>query len=480
MNMSSLREGSVIRRIGDYAGAVRHYRRLTSVGTSRKELLELQRRRLLEMARHAAAASPFYRELYAGIELADDLDVRALPVVTKPMLMERFDEWVTDPRLRLSEVERHLEHIQGDELYLGEYRCMPTGGTTGRRGVFVYDREEWRWCLSSFMRWSELMGTRPRLGRRLRVAGVGTTNPLHVTARVGLSLDLGLSAMRRLDAHTPLGELVAALNEHRPEFLLAYPSMASLLALEQVEGRLHIAPRTVCTNAEVRTEEMTANIRAAWGVEPFNFYGSTEGLFACDCDSHQGMHVFEDLGLMEVVDEHGDPVPDGVRRRQAARYQLHQTHPATSALRGLRHGRAHDRALRVRAPAGTDGLGRRAQRRHPAHDCNRWADHRRAPTHAAQSHGRTLGAAPVQDHPRRQWPARAGRAPRRGPGRRGLPADRRMLRSALLDAGVHDPRLEVAIVAELPREQGPGAKFKLIESRTGVAPLREILRTRSQ
>lgn len=44
------------------------------------------------------------------------------------------------------------------------------------------------------------------------------------------------------------------------------------------------------------------------------------------------------------------------------------------------------------------------------------------------------------------------------------------LRSALLDAGVHDPRLEVAIVAELPREQGPGAKFKLIESRTSVAP----------
>src|SRR5271168_4787182 len=98
--MSSLREGSLIRRLGDYAGAVRHYRRLTSVGTSREELLELQRRHLVSMVRHAAAASPFYRELYAGIELADDLDVRALPVVTKAMLMERFDEWVCDPRLR--------------------------------------------------------------------------------------------------------------------------------------------------------------------------------------------------------------------------------------------------------------------------------------------------------------------------------------------------------------------------------------------
>src|ERR1035437_3536618 len=115
-------DASVIRRIGDLAGAMRHYRRLTSVGTSREELLAVQRCRLVETARHAAAASPIYRELYAGIELADDLDILALPVVTKAMLMERFDEWVTDSCLRRSDVETHLERVRGDELYLGKYR----------------------------------------------------------------------------------------------------------------------------------------------------------------------------------------------------------------------------------------------------------------------------------------------------------------------------------------------------------------------
>jgi hypothetical protein len=118
-------EGSVIRRLGDLAGAMRHYRRLTSVDTPREDLLALQRRRLLETARHAAAASPIYRELYPGTELAEDLDVRALPCVTKGVLMERFDERVTDPRLKRSEVEAHLERVRGDELYLGAYRCMP-------------------------------------------------------------------------------------------------------------------------------------------------------------------------------------------------------------------------------------------------------------------------------------------------------------------------------------------------------------------
>jgi phenylacetate-coenzyme A ligase PaaK-like adenylate-forming protein len=84
--------GSVVRRLEDAAGAMHHYRRLTSVGTPREKLLALQQRRVVATTRHAAATSPLYRELYRGIELAEDLDVRALPVVTKAMLMDRFEE----------------------------------------------------------------------------------------------------------------------------------------------------------------------------------------------------------------------------------------------------------------------------------------------------------------------------------------------------------------------------------------------------
>ena len=465
MSTSSPSNGSVFRRVGDYAGAVRHYRRLTSVGTSREELLELQRQRLVATARHAAATSPFYRELYGGIELADDLDVRALPVVTKAMLMERFDEWVSDPRLRLSGIEAHLEQLRGDELYLGEYRCLPTAGTTGRKGVFVYDREEWRECLSVFVRWTELTGARPRLGRRVRVASVAATSPLHVTARFSLSLDLGLTALRRLDAHTPIGELVAALNEHRPEILLGYPSMASLLAVEQLEGALHIAPRIVSTNSEVRTEEMTANIRAAWGVEPFNLYGTTEGIYACDCEHHQGMHVFEDLGLIEVVDEHEHPVPDGVA---GAKLLVTSFIKRTQPL--LRYEVSDMVALTTMPCACGRPLARMVSVEGRSDDI----------LHMTATDGRTIAVHPL-----------TLRSPMASLGElrqykiihddQGLhvlvvladavtvdEVSRRIeetLRSKLLDSGVADPQLEVKVVTELPRE-GPSAKFKLIESRT--------------
>ena len=390
-----------VRKLGDFSAAMRHRRRLASAGTTREQLLSLQRRRLVETARHAAAASPLYRELYGGIDLAEDLDVRALPVVTKAMLMERFGEWVTDLRLRLSEIETHLERVRGDERYLDEYRCMATGGTTGQRGVFVYDRDEWRQCLVAFLRWSELSGLRPRLGRRVRVASVGAVSPVHMTARFGLSLDFGVYAMCQLDARAPLRELVGALNDHRPDHLIGYPSIVSLLAVEQIEDRLRIAPRVVCTTSEVRTEEMAANIRAAWGAEPFDIYGTTEALYAGDCKHHLGMHVFEDLGLVEVLDDRGEAPPEGVMGTQTAPHELHQAHPAAPALRDLRPGRAHGGCVSLRSSAGANAVRGGAQRRHPASGGGQRPPGRRAPVDPAQPDGLILRASPVPDRPRR-------------------------------------------------------------------------------
>jgi len=456
---------TTVRKLGDFSAAMRHHRRLASAGTTRAEMLSLQRRRLVETARHAAAASPLYRELYADVELAEDIELRDLPVVTKAMLMERFGEWVTDPRLRLSEIEAHLELLRGDELYLGEYRCMATGGTTGRRGIFVYDREEWRECLVAFLRWSELTGLRPRLGRRVRVASVGAVSPLHMTARFGLSLDLGLYALRRLDVRTPLHELVAALNDHRPEQVVGYPSMVSLLAVEQLEGRLRIAPRVVCTTSEVRTEEMTANIRAAWGVEPFDIYGTTESLYAGDCEHHLGMHVFEDLGLMEVVDDRGDPVPDGVmgakllvtsfikRTQPVLRYEISDLVALTAAPCPC--GRPLARMVSVEGRSDDilqlAGAGGRMVAVHPLT--------LRSPL-AAFPELRQYQVVHDDDGLHVQVVLRDGVAPAQAAERLAM-----ALRAKLQALDVTDRRLDVAVVAALPRAQSPSAKFKLIESR---------------
>lgn len=49
---------------------------------------------------------------------------------------------MTDRRLRRDELLIHVETLTGDSLYLGRYRAMTTSGSSGRKGLFVYDRPE--------------------------------------------------------------------------------------------------------------------------------------------------------------------------------------------------------------------------------------------------------------------------------------------------------------------------------------------------
>lgn len=280
----------------------------------RDRIAEYQRERLGWLVEHASRRSAFYAKLYGGPVDRSRVVLEQLPPVTKATTMASFDTWATDPRVRLADLEAHLAAIREDVLYLGEYRVMATGGSSGLKGIFVYNRAEWRAVLAGVMRWTGMMGVTPRLRRRVRTASIGAPAPSHMTYRIAASLDVGLFATLRLSATQPIDELVEALNRHLPEAINAYPSIMALLACEQLAGRLRISPRTISTSSEMRTDEMTERIREAWGIEPYNSLGLTEtGVAGADCEHHQGLHVFEDQCIYEVVDEHDRPVPPGER-----------------------------------------------------------------------------------------------------------------------------------------------------------------------
>ena len=275
---------------------------------SREDLLEHQARALDEVRRFAVVHSPFYRELHRGLEEAP-LD--RLPVVTKQMVMERFDELVTDRSVHLADAEAYLEHAQATDLFLGRYRVAATGGTTGRRGVFLADPAEWRTVLASYSRAYDWAGVAAGLTNRLRMAVVSSRNPSHQSAIVGATVASRFLPTLRLDASDPIDELVSALNEFRPDALVGYASILRALADEQSAGRLAITPRGVVSASEVLTEETRARLRAAFGVEPTNVYAATETAgIASEC-RHGRMHRYEDLVVAEIVDADNQPVPPG-------------------------------------------------------------------------------------------------------------------------------------------------------------------------
>jgi phenylacetate-coenzyme A ligase PaaK-like adenylate-forming protein len=262
---------------------------------------------------HAISQSAFYGKLYSHIDTSKGVVLNDLPIIDKATMMENFDRFVTDPRLKLVDLQAHIRQLTRDEYYLGEYRVFTTSGSSGLKGVFVSNRSEWSTALAGFFRCAAFMGLSPRFPNRWRVASIGGDSPIHVTYRMAVSTDIGLNKNLRLQATSSIKDLVRSLDAFQPDVLVAYSSIAALIAMEQLEGRLNIHPQVVSTTSEVRTEDMERKIREAWGVIPFNNYGMTEAgiVFGTDCSFHRGIHVFEDLFIVEVVDECNRAVPDG-------------------------------------------------------------------------------------------------------------------------------------------------------------------------
>lgn len=275
------------------------------MSADRERLERFQDERLAELARYAAGRSPFWRErLPSG-----RVELSALPVLTKAEVMERFDDLVTDRRLRRDELLEHLAQIHEDTLYLDEFRVMTSSGSSGRKAVFVYDRAGWRGVLTMFLRRSDWVGLRPRLPR-LRLAMIGGGAPTHMSRRGAQCLDVGAHRLLSLAVTQPLDQLVHALNDFRPDFMNVYPSTAGLLADEQIAGRLRLRLSGLTTNSEPLTPGMRDRLERAFGVRPTDFYATTEGVWGHDCPEGS-VHLFDDMCVVENVDDDFRPVPDG-------------------------------------------------------------------------------------------------------------------------------------------------------------------------
>jgi phenylacetate-CoA ligase len=277
---------------------------------TRRQLEEHQTRALRLLREHAYALSPFYRRFHEG---PTDRPLHELPVLTKALVMEHFDELVTEPSVRLADVEAHLTALRGNERFRGRYWVASTSGSTGRRGLFLWDFAEWTTVLASYNRSFDWAGSRAGLTHRTKMAVVSSTTPWHQSARVGASVQSLWVPTLRLDSGDPLESIVERLNGWQPEVLVAYASMIRLLAEDQLAGRLHISPEFVFSASEVLTDRARRHAEAAWNKKPYDVYAATETAgIASECELHRGMHLFEDLVITEVVDEDNRPVPPGI------------------------------------------------------------------------------------------------------------------------------------------------------------------------
>jgi phenylacetate-CoA ligase len=272
---------------------------------------------LREMVRHAVERSPWHRDRLGGVDLdgLDEATLDRLPPMTKADLMENFDRIVADGRLSLDLVNAHLDTVTSGSYLPDGQTAITSGGSTGERGVFVYDWAAWatfwvtvfRYLLRA--KWSD-----PELRSRPEVLGwVAAAHFTHATAALSRTFDSPEFVNVRFPVTLPTDEIVLGLNAAQPDVLIAYPSALHVLSFEAGAGRLRIAPRQIVSCAEPLLPEIRAAAEAAWGVRVGNAWGTSEGGgVAVPCDQSRS-HLSDDLVIVEPVDEDGRPVAPGER-----------------------------------------------------------------------------------------------------------------------------------------------------------------------
>lgn len=272
---------------------------------------------LRALVRTAVDLSPWHRKRLVGVcpERLELADLPNLPVMTKTDLMANFDEIVCGDRLTLAAVEDHLEHASTQGYLFDEYTPVATGGSTGQRGVSVWDRRGFAigWVVAVRSTLRAIQQDEALRGRPIAMAYVVAHHPSHLGAAVARIFSNPALHTANFPVTAPIEDIVAGLNELQPDVLSGYASMLHVLAAEASHGRLRIAPRAVISAGEPLLAEIRVAILATWSAPLHNLWGSTEaGGFTSTC-SRGSMHLNEDALIVEPVDADNRPVPPGAR-----------------------------------------------------------------------------------------------------------------------------------------------------------------------
>ncbi|MEM1058917.1 MAG: hypothetical protein AAGK14_06690 [Verrucomicrobiota bacterium] len=285
---------------------------------NREQVEAEQTRMLRRMVAYVQEKSPYLASRIGHLEAAtlELSDLAKIPVLTKADVMDNWDQLVTDPRLKLADMNAHLHAMVAGEktnpYYLDEFYPCASGGTSGRRGLYIWDWETFTVTsnLAYRIRHRQDRQYPPPAPRRLAVVCAGSL--VHASRLVfPVTLDPERE-VRVWGADEPMDRIVAEINQFQPDRLVGYATLVHELADRTLEGECTIRPNWIMTNSEPLEGEARHAAREAWGADIHNSWGSVEvGLGGMEAHPGAGITVSEDYLIAEPIGPDGKPVPDG-------------------------------------------------------------------------------------------------------------------------------------------------------------------------
>lgn len=265
----------------------------------REEIQKIQLERLKKIVKYFYESNPVYRKTLdlKGVRPEDIQtleDIQILPFMDKKVLRENYP----------------LGYLCVDKKRIREIHM--SSGFTGKPVMMLYteeDIDQWATCMA----------------RCYRMAGIGEGSVIQITPSFGLfnggfgfyhgARKAGLFVVPTGPGNT-LRQIRLA-NDLKTEVITGVVSYGIRIMEVMKENNLSIPSlRKGLFGAEIFSREMKKRLSSGLGIEVFDIYGMTEtggvGTTGMDCPFHNGIHVWEDQYIVEVVDpQSGKCLPDG-------------------------------------------------------------------------------------------------------------------------------------------------------------------------
>ncbi len=268
---------------------------------SRKQLRELQLKKLKALVKHCYDDSPFYkRKLKAAGVTPGSIktleDIQKIPYTIKTDLRDNYP----------------MGLVAVDSADIVEIHA--SSGTTGNPIIGAYTKGDME-------AWQEGMA------RSIYTAGGRKEDVIHIAYGYGLftgGLGFHYGAQKIGTEIVPASggmtqRQIKLMKDLGVTILCCTPSfavyLAETMAAEGVNPKKDLKLRIGMFGAEPWSERTRERIQNALGLEPFDVYGLTElsgpGV-SCECSEHKGLHIWEDHFFVETINsETGEVLPEG-------------------------------------------------------------------------------------------------------------------------------------------------------------------------
>ncbi len=293
-------------------------------GLSPSDKLDWIRQQRKAIVRHHLENSPFYRELVAdhlrGKSTQRSADKSGSELIDALLAEDLEMLWAQLPIMTKSDLQRPLSERYAQGYGPRNTHKHKTSGSSGHPFVFVKDRYAHAYS------WAEIkqlyLGWDIELGRDLEARFYGI--PLKGLARHKERLKDKLAHRQRMVifdlSDTKLQVMVERFKKHPFGYLNGYTS--SIVRLGQFLTQKGVVLKDLCptlkaciVTSEMLFEEDKIMLEQALGVPVINEYGASELGVIAIADPSGALAVNECSVYLELVDDHGNPVPPGAQGR---------------------------------------------------------------------------------------------------------------------------------------------------------------------